>query len=87
MIYLTEKESGRRFTFLDDEISELDNFIPDEAISSLGPRAMDLCDEKYGHWKMITKSGRQFHAYGTTKEYDKVVKVIIKNHVEKTRND
>lgn len=82
MIYLQEKESGKKFSFSEKEIKELDRFIVDEAISSLGPRALDLCNDKYGHWKMLLKSGRMFHAYGTTEEYDSVLKVIIKNHHE-----
>lgn len=83
MLYLTEKDTGKRYSFLDEEVSELDNFIPDEAIASLGPEAMDLCDEKYGHWRMRLTSGRVFHAYGTTEQYDRVVRLIIKKHTGK----
>jgi len=83
VIYLTEKETGKKFSFMGDEVSELDNFVPEEAITSLGPGALDLCDEVYGHWRMRLKSGRVFHAYGTTEQYDKVVKVIIMKHTGK----
>jgi hypothetical protein len=80
MIYLVEKDSGKQFSFLCSEISELDNFTPEEAISFLGSEAIELCDEKYGHWKMRLKSGQVFHAFGTTHEYDKIVRLIIKRH-------
>ena len=80
MIYLTEKDTEKRFSFFNGEIFELDNFVPEEAITSLGPGALDLCDEKYGHWKMRLRSGRIFYAYGTTHEYDEIVRLIIKKH-------
>jgi hypothetical protein len=83
MIYLSEKDTGKRFAFLDEEISELDNFIPDEAITMFSPDHLDLCDDKYGHWKLRLTSGRLFEAYGTTYEYDRVVRLIIKKHTGK----
>jgi hypothetical protein len=81
MIFLTEKDTGIRFSFYEDEISELGHFQIEEAIANLGDKAVDLLgDEKYGYWKMMTKSGRLFHAHGTTREYDKLVRVLVKRH-------
>lgn len=85
MLYLHEKETGKRFSFSEEEVSELSAFTPDEAITSLGPAALDLCDEKYGDWKMILKSGRIFQAYGTTGEYDSVVRVMIRKKLDVQR--
>ena len=80
MIYLHEKETGKRYSFSEDEIKELDAFKPNDTVEVFGSAMLEMADEKYGHWKMMLNSGRIFRAYGTTKEYDQVVRALIRSH-------
>lgn len=71
MVYLQEKGSARTFQFRDGEILNVGPYTPLEDLSVF------LIDT-IGWWRVELNSGRIFDAQGTTRDYDDIVRVIIR---------
>ena len=76
-VHLTEKGTRAVFMFLENEFAEIGPFQVDESMKQF--MGEDLGVDPWGYWRVALKSGRVFDAEGTTKDYDRVLKCIIRN--------
>ncbi len=68
MFYLYEERTNDRRLFDEREVESLGSYLKDN--SSI---------EEKGFFDINLKTGKVFHAYGTIKDYDLVLKVLVKN--------
>lgn len=71
VLYIQEKGSGRTYQFREGEILQIGPYTPLEDLSTF------LMDS-IGWWRIELNSGRIFDAQGTPRDYDYVLKVIIR---------
>ena len=75
-----DSETGLRYSFFENQLSELGPFEPEAAFETFN--SIDLLEEVTGTWKMRMKDGILRNACGTVRDYDQIVSILVRRRAK-----